>query len=251
MLGGNASLKINQVGIPKDICKVLTKPMVVNSLNYHLAKKLIREEKVNYVQKGEPKISLKFYKPMIDIGDILHVHLMKGDWVVMNRQPTPNRPSMMGFRVVPQDVKTFKVSLDVTKPLNADFDRDEINCHVPQNHMATTEVKELMAAPFHTLSPKNGMPITCIVQDAMVSMYLLTKRNKQIERSMFMQYLVDLDDVGRFNKIVSKLGYTGKNLFSFLLPRQLWHQTSKIRTENGLFIDGIITKVHWDLLVCH
>ena len=130
MLGGDASLKINQVGIPKDICKVLTKPMVVNSLNYHLAEKLIREEKVNYVQKGEPKISLKFYKPMIDIGDILHVHLMKGDWVVMNRQPTPNRPSMMGFRAVPQDVKTFKVSLDVTKPLNADFDGDEINCHV-------------------------------------------------------------------------------------------------------------------------
>ena len=86
------------------------------------------------------------------------------------------------------------------------------------------------------------MPIIYIVQDAMVSMYLLTKRNKQIERSMFMQYLVDLDDVGRFNKIVRKLGYTGKNLFSFLLPRQLWHQTSKIRTKNGLFIDGIIHK---------
>ena len=154
MLGGDASLKINQVGIPKDICKVLTKPMVVNSLNYHLAEKLIREEKVNYVQKGEPKISLKFYKPMIDIGNIFHVHLMKGDWVVMNRQPTPNRPSMMGFRAVPQDVKTFKVSLDVTKPLHADFDGDEINCHVPQNHMATTEVKELMAAPFHILSQK-------------------------------------------------------------------------------------------------
>ena len=108
--------------------------------------------------------------------------------------------------------------------------------------MAATEVKELIAAPFHILSPKNGMPMICIVQDAMVSMHLLTKRNKQIERSMFMQYLVDLDDAGRFNKIVSKLGHTGKNLFSFLLPRQLWHQTSKIRTENGLFIDGIIHK---------
>ena len=242
MLGGDASLKINQVGIPKEICKVLTKPMVVNSLNYHLAEKLIREEKVNYVQKGEPKISLKFYKPMIDIGDILHVHLMKGDWVVMNRQPTPNQPSMMGFRVVPQDVKTFKVSLDVTKPLNADFDGDEINCHVPQNHMATTEVKELMAAPFHILSPKNGMPIICIVQDAMVSMYLLTKRKKQIERSMFMQYFVDLGDLSRFNKIVVKLGYTGKAPFSFFLPRQLCHQTSKIRIENELLMDGIIGK---------
>ena len=41
MLGGNASLKIVQIGIPKDICKVLTKPMVVNSLNYDLAEKFI------------------------------------------------------------------------------------------------------------------------------------------------------------------------------------------------------------------
>ena len=96
--------------------------MVVNRLNYDLAEKLIREEKVNYIQKGERKISLKFHKPMIDIGDILHVHLMKGDWVVMNRQPTLHRPSMIGFRVVPKDAKKFRVSLAVTKPLNADFD---------------------------------------------------------------------------------------------------------------------------------
>ena len=52
VLGGDASLRINQVGIPKDICKILTKPIVVNSLNYDLAEKLIREKKVNYVQKG-------------------------------------------------------------------------------------------------------------------------------------------------------------------------------------------------------
>ena len=82
VLGGDASLKIDQVGIPKDVCKALIKPMVVNSLNYGLAEKLIRERKVNYIQKGERKFSLKFHKPVIDIGDILHVHLMKGGWVV-------------------------------------------------------------------------------------------------------------------------------------------------------------------------
>ena len=53
MLVGDASLRIDQVGNPKDICKVVTKPMIVNSLNYDLAEKLIREKKVNYVQKGE------------------------------------------------------------------------------------------------------------------------------------------------------------------------------------------------------
>ena len=88
VLGGDTSLKIDQVGVPKETCKVLTKLMVINSLNYGLAEKLIRGKKVNYIQKGEQKFSLKFHKPMIDIGDILHLHLMEGDWVVMNRQPT-------------------------------------------------------------------------------------------------------------------------------------------------------------------
>ena len=184
MLGVETSLRFDQVGIPKDICKALTNPMVVNSLNFGLTEKLIREKKINYVQKGERKISLKFHKPTINIGNILHVHLIKGGWVVMNRQPNLHQTSMMGFQVVPQDVKTFKVTLAVTKPLNAYFDGDEINFHVPQNPMTTTEVKELMVTPFHILSPKNGMPIICIVPDAMVSMYLLTKRKKQIERSI-------------------------------------------------------------------
>ena len=127
---------------------------------------------------------------------------------MMNRQPTLCRPYMIRFWVLPQDIKIFKISLVVTKPLIADFGGHEINCHFPQIPMAITEVKELMATPFNILSPKNGAPIICIAQDAMVSMYLLTKRKKQIERSMFMQYLLDLDGLSRFNEIVSKLGYT-------------------------------------------
>ena len=95
-------MKIDQIGIPKDICKILTKPMVVNSLNYDPAEKLIRERKVNYIKKRERKISLKFHRPVIDIGDILHVHLMKGDWVVMNSKPTLHWLSMMWFRLCPR-----------------------------------------------------------------------------------------------------------------------------------------------------
>ena len=99
VLGGDPSLKINQIGISKDICKAITKPMVVNSLKGGLAEELIRETKVTYIHKGEQTFSLKFHKPMIDIGDMLHVHLMKGDWVVMNRQPTLHRLSMIRFQV--------------------------------------------------------------------------------------------------------------------------------------------------------
>ena len=83
------------------------------------------------------------------------------------------------------------------------------------------------------------MPIICIVHDAMVSMSLLRRRKKQIERPAFMQYLVDLDDLSKFNEIVSKLGYMGKGFF-FLLLKQLWHKTPKIRMENGFLMDEII-----------
>ena len=166
VLGGNPSLKIDQIGILKDVFKALTKSMVANSLNYDLAERLVGEKYVNYIQKGEQNFSLKFHEVVIDIGDILHVHLMKGDWMVMNRQPALYRPSVMGFQGVPQDSKTSKISFGVTKPLNADFDGDEINCHLPQNLIATTEVKELMVTPFNILSPKYGMPISYIMQDA-------------------------------------------------------------------------------------
>ena len=59
-----------------------------------------------------------------------------------------------GVWLVPKDFKTFKISLAETKPLNADFYGDGINCHIPQNPMATTEVKELMATLFNIPSPK-------------------------------------------------------------------------------------------------
>ena len=83
------------------------------------------------------------------------------------------------------------------------------------------------------------MPIICIVHDAMVSISLLRRRKKQIERPDFMQYLVDLDDLSKFNEIVSKLGYMRKALF-FLLLKQLWHKTPKIHLENGFLMDEII-----------
>ena len=102
MLRGYAFLKIDQIGIPKDICKVLTNPMVVNSLNYGLAEKLIREKRVNYIQKGERKISLKFYRPVIDIGDILDVRLMKCELVVMNRRPPSMDRLGWGFVLCPK-----------------------------------------------------------------------------------------------------------------------------------------------------
>ena len=59
-------------------------------------------------------------------GDIVNRHLMDGDIVLFNRQPTLHRMSMMGHRVKVLKGKTFRLNVSVTAPYNADFDGDKI-----------------------------------------------------------------------------------------------------------------------------
>ena len=59
-------------------------------------------------------------------------HLMNGDLVLFNRQPSLHKMSMMGHKVHILPYSTFRLNLSVTTPYNADFDGDEMNMHVPQ-----------------------------------------------------------------------------------------------------------------------
>jgi DNA-directed RNA polymerase beta' subunit len=74
-------------------------------------------DKVEYPQK-------RCYR--LQIGEIVHRKLQKGDILLLNRQPTLHQGSMMGMRVVPRrgpgSQKTITMNLAVTKSFNADFD---------------------------------------------------------------------------------------------------------------------------------
>ena len=55
-------------------------------------------------------------------GDIVHRHMMNGDGILFNRQPTLHRMSMMCHIAVIMDVgDTFRMNVADTKPYNADF----------------------------------------------------------------------------------------------------------------------------------
>lgn len=62
---------------------------------------------------------------------IVERHIVDGDYVVFNRQPTLHRMSMMGHKIKILPFSTFRLNLSVTTPYNADFDGDEMNMHVP------------------------------------------------------------------------------------------------------------------------
>ena len=60
-------------------------------------------------------------------------HLIDGDYVLVNRQPSLHKCSMMAHRVrVNQNQRVIRIHYANCKSYNADFDGDEINVHFPQ-----------------------------------------------------------------------------------------------------------------------
>ena len=61
---------------------------------------------------------------VLEEGDIVHRHMMDGDAILFNRQPTLHRMSMMCHiaRIMKRG-DTFRMNVADTKPYNADFDK--------------------------------------------------------------------------------------------------------------------------------
>jgi DNA-directed RNA polymerase II subunit RPB1 len=70
-------------------------------------------------------IDLRYRQGGVELrfGDTVERHLTDGDFVLLNRQPTLHKLSMMGHRikVVRDDnLRTFRLNVAVTTPYNAD-----------------------------------------------------------------------------------------------------------------------------------
>ena len=59
----------------------------------------------------------------LNIGDVVHRHLKDGDVILLNRQPTLHKGSMLAKKIRVMPGKTFRMNLDTCKTFNADFDK--------------------------------------------------------------------------------------------------------------------------------
>jgi len=101
---------------------------------------------------------------------IVRRHVMDGDMMLLNRQPTLHKGSMMAHEVrVLQHEKTLRLHYANCKSYNADFDGDEMNAHLPQCVMSRAEAVELMQTNKQYLSAKDGKPLSGLMQDHIVS----------------------------------------------------------------------------------
>ena len=250
VISPDPNISINEVGVPEMIAKEVTVPVYVNEWNIDEMRTYIENGPdvhpgANYVINGDTKRRVteetkEFILEQLEPGFIIERHLKDGDMVLFNRQPSLHRMSMMAHEVRVLPYKTFRLNLCVCPPYNADFDGDEMNMHVFQTDESRAEAKSLMRVQEHILSPRFGGPIIGAIHDHISGAYLLTrdgvefteeqalqiirKSHLKIPEFKSNQWILKYDpDFSEESFIYKDKGakWTGKELFSLLLPNDL------------------------------
>tara|TARA_Y100001958_G_scaffold27577_3_gene17537 strand:+ start:41106 stop:45644 length:4539 start_codon:yes stop_codon:yes gene_type:complete len=261
------NISIKELGVPMSIAKNLTKPVIVNDKNKDYLLKLVQNgpdvhpgAKILERKNGE-SISLRYIDRdaiVLQTGDIVHRHMLDGDAILFNRQPTLHRMSMMSHivRVMPVG-DTFRMNVADTKPYNADFDGDEMNLHMPQDPESEAELRNLAAVPWQIISPANNKSIVGIFQDSLLGAYLLSRDDINFDTRKSMNLLMAFDKVDTnliAKKSTDKVN-SHKILGQILPPLTLKYKTKRFKEgddyktsnaileiENGKYIRGQLEK---------
>ena len=203
-------------------------------------------------------------------GDVVERHLQDDDLVLLNRQPTLHKGSMMTHRVRVLPCKSFRFNLAATKSFNADYDGDEMNIHAPQSYESKAELQELCSTSQNIISLQSSKPNILIVQDSLLASYLMTNPNVgRLDKSEFFDIAneaisVDgsplptnqiLEKIKHIQKILRMKGkdpfpFTGKGLFSLALPNDFNYEAKNgindaepvVRIYKGVLYEGVINK---------
>jgi len=207
-------IETNEIGVPPVFAKKLTYPEPVTSHNF----KDLQQAVINGVDKWPGASAIenengqiinlrsKSLEDRVAIANTLlaptgnnfsnmrnkkvHRHLTNGDVVLMNRQPTLHKPSIMGHRVrVLPGEKTIRMHYANCNTYNADFDGDEMNMHFPQNEIARAEALQLADTDHQYISGTAGEPLRGLIQDHLSVSVALCGKDTFFDRGSYHQLI--------------------------------------------------------------
>ena len=258
------NISIRQLGVPKKIAMNITKPIKVTERNRNYLTALVRKGPNEYPgskilqKKNGEQISLNYADRNainLEIGDIVHRHMLDGDAVLFNRQPTLHRMSMMCHIVkIMEKGDTFRLNVGCTKPYNADFDGDEMNLHMPQDEQAEIELRKLAAVPYQLISPASNSSIVGIYQDSLLGSYLFTNKQKTYNKREAMRLLSGIHNIDP--SIFDKETVSNFDIISQIIPPiSIYKKTKRFKSnedsktsnqiieiKNGNYVRGQLDK---------
>jgi DNA-directed RNA polymerase subunit A' len=261
VISPDPTLSLNEVGIPDRVAREMTQTMQVTTRNVEDARRYVANGPeghpgANYVRRPDNrrlKVTEKNCEELaekVEAGWEVNRHLVDGDIVIFNRQPSLHRMSIMAHEVVVMPYKTFRLNTVVCPPYNADFDGDEMNLHALQSEEARAEARVLMRVQEQILSPRFGENIIGAIQDHISGLYLLTHTNPQFSETQALDLLrgTDIDELPEPDGEDEETGrpyWTGRTIFSQLLPEGLSLEFTSsagdtVLIENGELLEGTI-----------
>lgn len=255
------SLDIGYIGVPAALALVLTYPERVTRFNIeHL------QARVNagfgrldgaasvVICEGSRKRHIVFetFKGnnntiRLRYGDVVERYLQDDDIVLFNRQPTLHKFSFQAVRIKIHNDLTFKCNPYMIRPFNGDFDGDEFNIHVPQNEAARAEALVLMYN--QVVTAKNSSPTYAMMLDGVTGFFGITSRDTFMSehdaRTMIAAVTHRTDAHQRdlelpIPAILKPVPlWTGKQLFSWLLPRFTYYARSVRDFSGGASGDAV------------
>jgi DNA-directed RNA polymerase subunit A' len=260
VISPDPTLSLNEVGVPERVASEMTQTMNVTETNLKKARRYVANGPeahpgANYVRRPDGrrlKVTEKNCEELaekVESGWEVSRHLIDGDIVIFNRQPSLHRMSIMAHEVVVMPYKTFRLNTTVCPPYNADFDGDEMNMHALQNEEARAEARVLMRVQEQILSPRFGENIIGAIQDHISGTYLLTHTNPEFTETQALDLLrsTSVDELPEPDgeDESGEPYWTGRTVFSELLPDDLSMEFTSstgdtVVIEDGKLLDGTI-----------
>lgn len=254
VITSDPNLNIDELGVPIKIAMNVTFPEIVTTNNIEFLTKLVKNGSngypgANYIfykRKDSNKqftIDLRYRKEQfkLNIGDIVERHILDGDYVLFNRQPTLHKMSMMCHRVkiINNDkLSTFRINVTCTTPYNADFDGDEMNMFVPQCIETQVELAEIADVKKQIISPRYSDPIIKLKQDTVLGSYKMTETKQIINWRDAMNLIMYSYNTNVYD--IKKTDIDTHELYSLIIPKMINYKDKKIDIVNGKIISGIL-----------
>ena len=125
-------------------------------------------------------------------GKIVYRTMEDGDFMLTNRQPTLHKQGMMGHRArVMRSERTIRFHYANCSTFNADFDGDEINLHLPQDHAGRAEGYGIVHADEQFFVPTDGKPLRGLIQDHIVGGTILTMKDTFLTKAEYSQLIYE------------------------------------------------------------
>lgn len=247
--GSDPTLKFGEIRLPRAWSQILTPKIKVSKLNMLNLTELKQQGKIKYITlKATGKRVYNSEKIKLRIGDVVERELMDKDRVVINRQPTLHRQSMMSYKVVLGNELTIGLHTSYTTPMNCDFDGDENNAWCPQDFEVQAECEFLLNVKRNIMSEEENKPIMGLVMNSITGAYLLSDTRTYVNDDLFEELLNMMSNKNSHPTLLYRLKKygihprSGKALFSALLPEDFYYKKGNILIVEGVLLTGRLNK---------